>query len=615
MPGRYPVLPVLVHGDAAFAGQGVVAETLELSQLRGYRTGGTVHLVINNQLGFTTPMEAARSSVYPTDVAKTVQAPIFHVNGDDPEACVRVGRLAVEFRQQFHKDVVIDMVCYRLHGHNEGDDPSYTQPLMYKQIDQHRSVRKLYTETLVKRGDITIDEAERALEDFSARLQAALDETRAAAPPRIDHLPASAARRASTTVARRRRASTASTLDAAARPAPRARRRASPCTPSSLASSTSAPSSTPPGRSNGPSREALASAACSPTATTSAWPARTPAAAPSASATRCSSTTRPGPSTCPSPTAPTFAATARGERPAGRFMVYDSLLSEYAALGFEYGYSVESSEALVAWEAQFGDFANGAQIVIDNFLAAAGDKWGQNSALTLLLPHGYEGQGPEHSSARLERFLTMCADGNLTVAQPTTAAQYFHLLRAQALRSTRRPLVVMTPKSLLRARQARSPVEQLVEGRWREVLDDDRRPTAAGQPRRAVQRQGRLRGDGTSRPDRRGGRAQPIAVARVEQLYPVARASRSPSCSRPTRRATEVVWLQEEPENMGAWSFVHGRLHRLLADELPAPPREPRPLGEPGNGLERHPPAGARGPSRRSVGQRSGAEVAGVVGA
>ena len=295
-PGRYHALPVLIHGDAAFAGQGVVAETLELSQLRGYRNGGTVHLVINNQLGFTTPIKAARSSIYPTDVAKTVQAPIFHVNGDDPEACVRVGRLAVAFRQQFHKDVVIDMVCYRLHGHNEGDDPSYTQPLMYRQIDKHRSVRKLYVETLVKRGDITIDEAERALEDFSARLQAALDETRAAAPPRIARLPAPVTDHVPPL----------SEVDKGrgprdARPA----RADDPRAAGGVQRASQARPPAPPARRalrrrarwSGPSPRPSLSPACCSRATTCVSPARTPAAAPSASATRCSSTTRPGPST------------------------------------------------------------------------------------------------------------------------------------------------------------------------------------------------------------------------------------------------------------------------------------------------------------------------------
>ncbi len=556
----FPILPVLVHGDAAFAGQGVVAETLELSQLRGYRTGGTVHLVINNQLGFTTPVAAARSSVYPTDVAKMVQAPIFHVNGDDPEACVRVGRLAVAFRQQFHKDVVIDMVCYRLHGHNEGDDPSYTQPIMYRQIEQHRSVRKLYTETLVKRGDLTIDEAERALEDFSARLQAALDETRASAPPRIDHLP----------------------------PPPLAEPPPLSLVPTgvprpdldALAVVIHEP---PPGftvhpklarqlhqraelYASGEVEWALGEALAFGSVLTDGYDVRL-----AGQDTRRGTFSQrhsvlfdyeTGAEYVPLASALVTPGHAESDRRPGRFMVYDSLLSEYAVLGFEYGYSVESSEALVAWEAQFGDFANGAQIVIDNFLSSAGDKWGQNSALTLLLPHGYEGQGPEHSSARLERFLALCADGNMTVAQPTTAAQYFHLLRAQALRSTRRPLIVMTPKSLLRARQARSSIEQLVAGSWNEVLDDE------GVDRAAVERivlcSGKVAYEAMTRRDRivdAGG--APIAVIRVEQLYPWPDRQLSEMLSA-YPGAAEVVWLQEEPENMGAWTFVHGRLHKLL---------------------------------------------------
>ncbi|MGH9299671.1 MAG: multifunctional oxoglutarate decarboxylase/oxoglutarate dehydrogenase thiamine pyrophosphate-binding subunit/dihydrolipoyllysine-residue succinyltransferase subunit, partial [Acidimicrobiales bacterium] len=434
--GNFPVLPLLIHGDAAFAGQGVVAETLELSQLRGYRTGGTIHLVINNQLGFTTPMESARSSMYCTDVAKMVQAPIFHVNGDDPEACVRVARLAAGFRQRFHKDVVIDMVCYRLHGHNEGDDPSYTQPLMYREIEQHRSVRKLYTESLVKRGDITIEEAERALEDFSSRLQGALDETRASAPPRIETLvrpvlvEVPPLGKVDTAVPRAR-------LDAISRlihEAPdgfevhpklarllhqRAELYASGAVDWSLAEALSIGSLLADGidvRLAGQD-------------------------------TRRGTFSQRHSVLVEYETGAEYVALQNiGSLPevdsdkAGTFMVYDSLLSEYAALGFEYGYSVESSRSLVAWEAQFGDFVNGAQIVIDNFLVAAGEKWGQNSALTLLLPHGYEGQGPEHSSARLERFLQSCACSNMTVVQPTTAAQYFHLLRAQALRTIRRPL-------------------------------------------------------------------------------------------------------------------------------------------------------------------------------
>ncbi len=558
------MLPLLLHGDAAFAGQGVVAETIELSQLHGYRTGGTVHVVINNQLGFTTPIESARSSVYPTDVAKTVQAPIFHVNGDDPEACVRVGRLALAFREEFHKDVVIDLVCYRLHGHNEGDDPSYTQPLMYKEIEQHRSVRKLYTESLVKRGDITMEEAEEALADFSQRLQQALDETRAASPPKVARL--------------------------RGRHMPRCRRLSAISTgvPPERLDAISALLHEPPATltvhpklarqldqraemyAGGEVDWALArrsrSGASSPMGPMSVSPGRTQVAARSASATLSLSITRPGAIHVPLDGVAELPDMPEGG--AGRFMLYDSLLSEYAAVGFEYGYSVEASGALVGWEAQFGDFANGAQIVIDNFVVAAGEKWGQHSGLVLLLPHGYEGQGPEHSSARIERFLQLCAGDNLTVAQPTTAAQYFHLLRAQGIRSMRRPLIVMTPKSLLRARQARSRIEELVGGSFKEVIDDpavlDGSLDGAGVSR-LVLCSGKVAYEAMSRRDSLGAAGRSVAVARVEQLHPWPEEQLTKAIER-YPALSEVVWLQDEPENMGAWTYVHGRLHRLLRE-------------------------------------------------
>ena len=415
------MLSVLVHGDAAFAGQGVVAETLELSQLTGYRTGGTIHVVVNNQLGFTTAPESARSSLYPTDVAKMVQAPVFHVNGDDPEACLRPPGLAFGFRQAFHKDVVIDLVCYRRHGHNEGDDPSYTQPRMYAIIDSKRSVRKLYTESLVRRGDITLEEAEQRPRGFPGPPAggSGRDAPERATPA---HRPADAPGTAGGDSGRCR-PGVAATSSSAWRPTPPPCPRASPCIPSSCASSTSGPDGRRRrgglGARRGPGPR-LGRCSKGPMC---GFRARTPGGGPSASATPCSWTTARG---------------RNGSRwpisrasDVGRFAVHDSLLSEYAAVGFEYGYSVESPDALVAWEAQFGDFANGAQIIIDNFFVSADDKWGQRSGLVLLLPHGYEGQGPEHSSARIERFLTLCARDNMRLAQPTTAAQYFHLLRSQ----------------------------------------------------------------------------------------------------------------------------------------------------------------------------------------
>jgi 2-oxoglutarate decarboxylase len=585
---QFPILALLVHGDAAFAGQGVVAETLNLSALSGYRVGGTVHVVVNNQLGFTTAPGAARSSVYATDVAKMVQAPIFHVNGDDPEACMRAARLAFAFRQEFHKDVVIDLVSYRRHGHNEGDDPSYTQPLMYQRIDAKRSVRKLYTETLVRRGDITLEEAEKALDAFNAQLQAALDEVRAATTSAL----APGARHERSTV-------TAGGDEAADEVGPEVPAFETGVPEPLLVELARRTTTVPEGFTLHPKlarqfaqrSELVASGEVD-------WPLAEQLAVASlltegVDVRLTGQDTRRG----------TFSqrhsvlvdyqngheyvplahlgdlADVEHGRP-GRFTVRDSLLSEYAAVGFEYGYSVEAPDALVAWEAQFGDFVNGASIIIDNFLVAAEDKWGQHAGLVLLLPHGYEGQGPEHSSARLERFLTLSARGNLRIAVPSTAAQYFHLLRAQPMRMPATPLVVITPKSMLRAAQSRSPLAALASGTFSEVLDD---PSVAdpAQIQRVVLASGKVAHEAMLRRDQRLEAAGPahvvappevspypasaVAVVRVEQLYPWPERRIAEVLGR-YPAAREVVWLQEEPENMGAWSFVHSRLHRILRD-------------------------------------------------
>ncbi len=577
------VLSVLVHGDAAFAGQGVVAETLELSQLTGYCTGGTIHVVVNNQLGFTTAPESARSSLYPTDVAKMVQAPIFHVNGDDPEACLRAARLAYGFRQKFHKDVVIDLVCYRRHGHNEGDDPSYTQPRMYAIIEGKRSVRKLYTESLVRRGDITVEEAERALEDFQARLQVALDETRQTAPPRPSALPAPPARRASspalsTGVARHE----LEQLAVAATTVPEG----FTVHPKLLRQFEQRAQMVAGGDVDWALGEALALGSIVLEGTDVRLSGQDTRRGTFSQRHAVLVDYRTGEEWIP-------LAHLRGDD-VGRFGVHDSLLSEYAAVGFEYGYSVEAPDALVAWEAQFGDFANGAQIIIDNFFVSADDKWGQRSGLVLLLPHGYEGQGPEHSSARIERFLTLSARDNMRLAQPTTAAQYFHLLRSQVRGLGRQPLVVFTPKSLLRARQSRSGLDELDVGSFAAVLDD---PAASPTPRgdgstqtgapsptihaASVQRvllcSGKVAFDAMARRDALlasveglpdpGVDPAAVAVVRVEQLYPWPEEALAAVLAR-YPDADEVVWVQEEPENMGAWSFAHGRLHRLLRDRF-----------------------------------------------
>ncbi len=550
---EYPVLSFLLHGDAAFAGQGVVAETLNLSQLRGYRTGGTIHLVINNQVGFTTNPDEARSSVYATDVAKMVQAPIFHVNGDDPEACARVARLAFAFRQEFHKDVVIDMVCYRRMGHNEGDDPRLTQPKMYARIDNRRTVRKIYTEALIKRGDISLDDAERAMEDFSSRLSVALEETRSTAPPKLTKVPPPPVEvllpAVDTKVADR------DLLDRIA----------------------TVVTSAPDGFSLNPKlakvfearaalyREgqvdwALGEAFAYGTLLSEGHDVRLAGQ----DSSRGTFGHRNAILVDTETEDEVVNLNRLGGDGTGRFFVYDSLLSEYAAMGFEYGYSVAAKESLVLWEAQFGDFVNVAQVIIDQFLSSAEDKWDQTSSLVLLLPHGYEGQGPEHSSARVERFLTLCANNNMQVVNVTSAAQLFHALRRQVKRTERKPLVVFTTKSGLRAVWSRSSVEEFTDGHFHEVIDD---PTTTDEPshvRRVVLATGKVAFDAMKERDTR---SAPVAVIRVEQLYPWPEDQVIDMLSR-YENADTVVWLQEEPENMGAWNFVHGRLHKLLREDF-----------------------------------------------
>ncbi|MGH2735100.1 MAG: multifunctional oxoglutarate decarboxylase/oxoglutarate dehydrogenase thiamine pyrophosphate-binding subunit/dihydrolipoyllysine-residue succinyltransferase subunit [Actinomycetota bacterium] len=544
------VLPLLLHGDAAFAGQGVVAETFNMSQLRGYRTGGTVHIVVNNQLGFTTAPEAGRSTTYATDIAKMVQAPIFHVNGDDPEACVRIIRLAFDYRRTFHRDVVIDLVCYRRYGHNEADEPAFTQPLMYARIDERRSVRKLYTEQLLNGGTISVDEAEKSLEDFQALLKRSFEETKEAkapepviaAPPSIvGVLPT-----IETGVARERLEHVHRVLTefpSGFEPHPKLKglieRRASILDKGqidwahgeSLAFGSLLLEGLDVRLSGQDSRRGTFSQRHSVLVDYRTGEEYTP-----------------------------LNDLGAGQ---ARFRVFDSLLSEFAAMGFEYGYSVANGDALVCWEAQFGDFVNGAQIVLDQFVTAGQDKWNQECGLVLLLPHGYEGQGPEHSSARLERFLTLCAEDNIQVAQPTTPAQYFHLLRRQMIRTIRKPLVVMTPKSLLRSPDARSSLEEFTSGSFRETLDDHRVDDPES-VRRILLCTGKIAFQLAGERDKRGAEA---AIVRVEQLYPFPRDQLFEIFER-YPRATEVVWIQDEPENMGAWWFIYSQLKGTLPDRL-----------------------------------------------
>jgi len=540
--GSFPVLALLIHGDAAFAGQGVVAETLNTSRIPGFRVGGTVHIVINNQVGYTTSPEQSRSGTYATEVAKMVQAPILHVNGDDPEACVRVARLAFDYRQAFHKDVVIDMVCYRRYGHNEGDDPSYTQPIMYRRIDEQPPVRERYTATLVRRGDITEDQAQEEMDNFEAWMQAILDETRAHAPAEVAQSIPPARYRADlefveTGVER-------STLDRIHEHL----------------------YDWPNGFTVHPKLErqfgarramydagevdwGLAETLAFGSILLDGQPVRL-----SGQDSRRGTFAHRHSVVVDNTTEDEFMPLATLDEAQGDLWIFDSMLSEYAAMAFEYGYSMINRNALVAWEAQFGDFVNGAQIVIDQYLASGHDKWDQENGLVLLLPHGLEGQGPEHSSARVERFLTLCAEGNMTVANATTSAQFFHLLRRQVATGNARPLVVFTPKSLLRARVARSRIDELTTGGWNPVLDDDSVPDPDS-VRRVVLCSGKVAYDAMALRDAED---LPMAVVRVEQLYPWPGAKIATIVAG-YRNRDSIVWLQEEPSNMGPWSFVLGR--------------------------------------------------------
>ena len=544
-PGSYPVLPLLIHGDAAFAGQGVVAECLAMSDIGGYRIGGTIHLIINNQIGFTTAPQFARSSIYCSDVAKTVQAPIFHVNGDDPEACVKVARLAWDYRQRFHKDVVIDMVCYRRHGHNEGDDPSYTQPLMYKAISDRRSVRKLYVETLVRRGDITIEEAEQALSDFHGKLQTALDETRsqdpgdvkAARPPKpvgvLPHIPTGVERsRLDEIFAKLTDYPEGFTVHPklAKQFDTRAKMYA-----------------------DGDVDWALAEAMAYGSLVQEGQPVRL-----TGEDSRRGTFSHRHAALIDYDNGDAWIPLDNLESADAKFWVFDSLLSEYAALGYEYGYSHANREALVVWEAQFGDFINGAQIIIDQYIVAAEDKWNQQNGVVLLLPHGYEGQGPEHSSARIERFLTLAAEDNMQVVNTTTAANFFHLLRRQVHSERHTPLIVFSPKSGLRLKQTRSHIDELTSGSFQEVLDDP-----GDLDTNAVQRivfcSGKVAWDAIAERDKRN---EPVAVVRIEQLYPLP-TEQMLAILRKYPNAKELRWLQEEPENMGAWNFIEHNTWRV----------------------------------------------------
>jgi 2-oxoglutarate dehydrogenase E1 component len=551
---RERVIPVLIHGDAAFAGQGVVSETLNLSQLLGYHTGGTIHLVIDNQIGFTTDPHESRSSVYCTDVARTVQAPIFHVNGDDPEACARVAQIAYDYRQRFKKDVVIDMICYRRHGHNEGDDPSFTQPLMYRKIKDHASVGTLYAARLVREGVVSAAQVDKLRKRISARLEESFEESRQNAvryhfedlgvTPR-DPITSFRAESAATRddlervidgitllpedfnlhsklkgfIDRRKQLLNGAPVDWASAEI--------------LAFGTLCLEGTPVRLSGQDSGRGTFSQRHLVLTDVESGQQYTPL--------------------------------RHLSNDQASFEVWDSSLSEYAVLGFEFGYSIGDPRVLVMWEAQFGDFVNGAQVMIDQFITVSEQKWGQPNGVVMLLPHGYEGQGPEHSSARIERFLTMCAEENMQVVNCTTPAQYFHVLRrhmhggADGL-GIHKPLVIFTPKSLLRHPKVVSSLEDLSSGSFREVFGES---SAANPERvsRVLLCSGKVYYDLLAAREKR--ESENIAIVRLEQIYPFPKQQvhdifmRYPS-------SADVAWVQEEPRNMGIWRFMRSFVQPML---------------------------------------------------
>lgn len=548
-PG-WPILPILIHGDAAFAGQGVVYETLNMSQVPAYRNGGTLHVIINNQIGFTTPNTVARSTKYATDMAKGLQIPIFHVNGDDPEMVVRVAKLAFAFRQKFNKDVIIDLVTYRRRGHNEGDDPSMTQPVMYSLIDRTLTTRDRYTKDLIGRGDITEDEADKALAEYNALLDEILEETRSADKAEVSGEAVAGLER------------------------PEAQRAGegmmigweSPVTREVIERIGDAHLAIPEGFTPHPklakllekrhkmSREGKIDWGFGELiAFGSLLMEGTPVRMSGQDARRATFVQRHA---------------VLHDHNDGRewtplnFLVdkqpkldiHDSTLSEYAPMAFEYGYSLERPEALVLWEAQFGDFANGAQTVVDEFISSAEQKWDQHSSVTLLLPHGYEGQGPDHSSARIERYLQLAAEENMWIVQPSTPANYFHLLRTQAYKRPRKPLIVFTPKQLLRLSAASSAVEDFTSGHFQPVVGEaDQAITAGAQAvNRVIMCSGRVYYDLVKERQRRGDNR--TAIVRVEQYYPLPldelKAAIAPFGD------AELVWVQDEPQNQGAWPFL-----------------------------------------------------------
>lgn len=554
---RSEVLPLLIHGDAAFIGQGVVPETLNLSELQAYSTGGTIHVVINNQIGFTTVPEDGRSSRYCTDITRMLRCPVFHVNGEDPEAVAQVARLAAEYRQRFGRDVVIDLYCYRKYGHNEGDEPRFTQPRMYEAVDAKRSVREVYVEKLVETGRVSQAQADEIEARRKQDLENALDETRqgdfALVPRSMEGLWSgylggkdAEAPEVATAVERSR-------LDALLgrliqypewfTPHSRLKRFLLDKQQKMLEDGDPLDWGT---------AENLAMASI---------------LADGVRVRLTGQDVRRGTFShrhaviYDSETGRRYTRLGHVADEQAGLEIYDSPLSEAGVLGFEWGYSLDSPDALVIWEAQFGDFVNSAQVIIDQFITSSEDKWHRLSGLTLLLPHGFEGQGPEHSSARLERFLTMCAEDNLQVIYPTTPAQIFHALRRQVVRSYRKPLIVMTPKSLLRHRRATSTLDDLSSGSFQRIIPESSPEIKPKKVRKLLLCTGKVYYDLLEA--REEGEITDVAIVRLEQLYPLSPELLLETIAKYSKKA-ELCWVQEEPWNMGAWFFVQARIGRLL---------------------------------------------------
>ncbi len=558
----FSVVPMMLHGDAAFAGQGVVAETLNLALLPGYRVGGTIHIIVNNQIGFTTSPECSKSSEYPTDVAKMIGAPIFHVNGDDPEACEWVARLAVDFRQQFKKDVIIDMLCYRRRGHNEGDDPSMTNPAMYDVIDTKRGVRKSYTEALIGRGDISMKEAEDALRDYQGQLERVFNEVRELEKHPVQP---SASVESDQMIPTRVATAVDKALLARIGDAHLAMSEGFSVHPRVKPVLDKRREMAYEGKIDWAFAELLALG----TLVADGKLVRL-----SGQDTRRGTFSQRHSVIIDRHTGQEFtplqllATDADGNPTGGKFLVYDSPLSEYAAVGFEYGYTVGNPDALVMWEAQFGDFVNGAQSIIDEFISSGEAKWGQLSNVVLLLPHGHEGQGPDHTSGRIERFLQLWAEGSMTIATPSTPANYFHLLRRHALGGIQRPLIVFTPKSMLRHKAAVSDIKDFTEIKFRPVLEEPTYEDGIGDRSlvsRVLLTNGKLYYELAAR--KANEHRDDVAVVRIEQLAPLPK-RRLDEVLESYPNATEFFWVQEEPANQGAWPRFGLELPEVLPDKL-----------------------------------------------